>query len=71
MQGETFGSIDLFQFSAYKSMLESYKHLPHSFLVNYVEERPWWPIHIPNKGQNRKFNSFEKRAIRKSLLTLD
>ena len=23
------------------------------FLVSYVGERPWWPIHSPNKGERR------------------
>ena len=24
------------------------------FLVSYVEERPWWPIHWPNKERKKK-----------------
>ena len=22
--------------------------------MDYVEERPWWPIHSPNKGRKKK-----------------
>ena len=25
--------------------------------VGYVEERPWWPIHSPNKGRKKKSSS--------------
>ena len=28
-----------------------------SFLVGYVEERPWWPIQSPNKGRKKKASS--------------
>ena len=30
------------------------ENLDFSFLVDYVEERPWWPIQSPNKGRERK-----------------
>ena len=38
-----------------------------SFLVSYVEERPWWPIQSPNKGMKQKAKGQEAREIRSGL----
>ena len=32
-----------------------------SFLVGYVEERPWWPIQSPNKGRRKQRAKLRER----------
>ena len=38
------------------AVLNIFSHLLYfsSFLVSYVEERPWWSIQSPNKGRKKK-----------------
>ena len=41
-------------------------------MVNYVGERPWWPIQSPNKEGGKKIaKGEEEKEIRSSLLILD
>ena len=37
----------------------------------YVEERPWWSMHSPNNGRERKMKGEEEREIGPGLLILE
>ena len=40
-------------------------------VLNYVEERPWWPIQTPNNRRKKKAKGLKEREMRSSLLILD
>ena len=66
-----YGSRNHHSFREETFLLYSYHFFLFSFLVSYVEERPWWPIQIPNKGRKKKAKGEEEKEIRSSLLILD
>ena len=39
--------------------------------MNYVGERPWWPIQRPNKGRKKEVKGRQEREIRSRLSILD
>ena len=39
-------------------------------MVNYVGERPWWPIESPNSGRKKNVKGYGGEEIGSSLLIL-